>query len=84
VVRAATALLNRPAAKAAQLAILLLDRPAVRAKIALIPQGRELGRVPHRGVCADTETNFAAQRSVLACRLTIALWKFAATYRENA
>jgi hypothetical protein len=54
VVRAATALLNRPAAKAAQLAILLLNRPAVRAKIALIPQGRELGLVPRRGACAKS------------------------------
>ena len=45
-VRAATALLNHQAAKAVPLAILLLNRPAVRAKIALIPQGRELGLVP--------------------------------------
>ena len=38
-----------------RLAILLLNRPAVRAKIALIPQGRELGLVPRRGACADAE-----------------------------
>ena len=55
-VQAATALLNRPAAKAVRLAILLLNRPAVRAKIVLIPQGRELGLVPRRGACADIET----------------------------
>ncbi len=43
-VRAATALLNPPAAKAVPLAMALLSRPAARAKIALTPQGRELGR----------------------------------------
>jgi hypothetical protein len=43
-VRAATALLNPPAAKAVRLAIPLLNLPAPRAKIASIRQGRELGR----------------------------------------
>ena len=43
-VRAATALLNPPAAKAVRLAIPLLNLPAARAKIASIRQGRELGR----------------------------------------
>ena len=52
-VRAATALVNRPAGKAVRLAILPLNRPGARAKIALIPQGRELGRVPRRGACAE-------------------------------
>ena len=52
---AALTLPNPPGGKAVQLAILLLNRPAVRAKIALIPQGRELGLVPRRGACADAE-----------------------------
>ena len=43
-VRAATALLNPPAAKAVRLAIPLLNLPAARGKIASIPRGRELGR----------------------------------------
>ena len=43
-VRVATALLNPPAAKAVRVAIALLNPPAARAKIASIPQGRELGR----------------------------------------
>ena len=43
-VRAATALLNPPAAKAVRLAIPLLNLPAARGKIASIRQGRELGR----------------------------------------
>ena len=47
--------LNHPAAKAVRLAILLLNRPAVRAKIAFIREGRELGLVPRRGACADAE-----------------------------
>src|SRR3954452_20085467 len=38
--RAATALLNPPAAKAVRLAMALLNPPAARAKIASIPQGR--------------------------------------------
>jgi hypothetical protein len=46
--RAATALSTAPAAKAVQLAILLLNRPALRAKIASIPQGRELALAPRR------------------------------------
>jgi len=43
-VRVATALLNPPAAKAVRLAMALLNPPAARARIALTPQGRELGR----------------------------------------
>jgi hypothetical protein len=43
-VRAATALLNPPAAKAVRLAMALLNPPAARARIALTRQGRELGR----------------------------------------
>ena len=43
-VRAATALLNPPAAKVVRPAIPLLNPPAARARIASIPQGRELGR----------------------------------------
>ena len=43
-VRAATALLNPPAAKAVRLAMALLNPPEARAKIALTPQGRELAR----------------------------------------
>ena len=43
-VRAETALLNPPAAKAVRLAMALLNPPEARAKIALTPQGRELGR----------------------------------------
>ena len=65
-VRAATALLNRPAAKAVRLAILLLNRPAVRAKIASIPQGPELGLVPRPGACADATAWLDV--SVRACR----------------
>ena len=42
--RAATALLNPPAAKAIRRAMALLKPPAARAKIASIPQGRELDR----------------------------------------
>src|SRR4051812_48419781 len=63
-VRAATALLNRQPAKAVRLAILLLNRPAARAKIALIPQGRELGLAPRRGARADARTNRAARSLV--------------------
>jgi hypothetical protein len=33
----------------------LLNHPAVRAKIALTPQGRELALVPPQGACADAE-----------------------------
>jgi hypothetical protein len=44
VVRAATALLNPPAAKAVRVEILLLNLPAARARIALTRQGRALGR----------------------------------------
>ena len=42
--QAATAVLNPPAAKAVRLVIALLNPPAARAKIASIPQVRELGR----------------------------------------
>jgi hypothetical protein len=43
-VRAATALHNPPVAEAVRVEILLLNLPVARARIASIPQGRELGR----------------------------------------
>jgi len=63
---AALTLPNPPGAKAVQLAILLLNRPAVRAKTVLIPQGRELGLVPRRGAAADMSEPVPRYRSLRA------------------
>jgi hypothetical protein len=66
-VRAATALLNPPAAKAVRRAMALLNPPAARAKIAFTRQGRALGRAA-RVRTAEVDGN---RHSTLSCGTSI-------------